>query len=208
MQRRTQTLPKIKKAFIKLIHEKGMDNLTVSDVAREAGINRGTFYLHYIDKYDLMEKLESRAIIDLETILNDNINSENVEDPLELIPYAAIYKALLYVKEEFALVEALASDGGDPSFFDRVKGILEQFVAQKLDLSMTLVINHHAFPVDYAKELLLSGTVTIIERWIHKGGEEDPEIVARMIEEAKHLSPVALIATTKQNAEAQEDVSA
>lgn len=46
MKRNTQTKEKIKRTFIDLINEKGLESMTVRDVARKSEINRGTFYLH------------------------------------------------------------------------------------------------------------------------------------------------------------------
>lgn len=63
MKRNTQTKEKIKRTFIELINEKGFESMTVRDVARGSEINRGTFYLHDVDKYDLMEK-SVREVID------------------------------------------------------------------------------------------------------------------------------------------------
>lgn len=68
-QRKTQTKATIKKIFTKLLIDKGLNSLTVSDITRLANINRGTFYLHYLDKYDLLEKLENEIISDLTEIL-------------------------------------------------------------------------------------------------------------------------------------------
>ena len=42
-----KTKEKIKSAFTELIMEKGFNNLSVVDISERAGINRGTFYLHY-----------------------------------------------------------------------------------------------------------------------------------------------------------------
>lgn len=67
-----------------------MESLTVSDIARGAGINRGTFYLHYIDKYDLMEKLADESIIEVSEILLYDNGESDLDDPLELIPYNSI----------------------------------------------------------------------------------------------------------------------
>ena len=42
-----KTRAAIKAALDKLVKEQGMDKLTVSALAREANIDRKTFYLHY-----------------------------------------------------------------------------------------------------------------------------------------------------------------
>ena len=61
-KRKTQTKAIIKNVFTQLLIEKGFNSLTVSDITRMSNINRGTFYLHYVDKYDLLEQLENEII--------------------------------------------------------------------------------------------------------------------------------------------------
>ena len=40
------------------MQQKDFQSITVTDVVREADINRGTFYAHYRDVYDLRDKIE------------------------------------------------------------------------------------------------------------------------------------------------------
>ncbi|MDP4106901.1 MAG: helix-turn-helix domain-containing protein, partial [Bacillota bacterium] len=46
----------IKKAFIELLNEKGFDKMTIQDISDRANVNRRTVYLHYLDKFDLLDK--------------------------------------------------------------------------------------------------------------------------------------------------------
>lgn len=47
----------IKLAFRKCVDKDGFEKVYVSDICKEAMVNRNTFYLHYSDKYDLLEAL-------------------------------------------------------------------------------------------------------------------------------------------------------
>src|SRR5215475_12939044 len=49
-KRKPESLPKIKKAARKLFVERGYHATRPQDIAREAGLGHGTFYLHYPDK--------------------------------------------------------------------------------------------------------------------------------------------------------------
>lgn len=49
---------KIRTAFYELLREEGFQKVTVRMIVERAGINRSTFYLHYQDKYDLLESIE------------------------------------------------------------------------------------------------------------------------------------------------------
>ena len=55
--RTTRTKNKIKMAFLKLLNQRSYQQITVSDIAKEANVNRVTFYTHYIDKACLLEDL-------------------------------------------------------------------------------------------------------------------------------------------------------
>jgi len=75
--RNAKTQQIIKEAFIDLINEKGFNNLTVSDITRAAGVSRGTFYVHYTDKYELLTKIEDELVANITHAL-----SENLDEPL------------------------------------------------------------------------------------------------------------------------------
>lgn len=68
------TQQRIISALIVLINEKGFTNLTVSDIARVAELSRGTFYVYYLDKYDLLEKVEQNLISNLTRLMQTNID--------------------------------------------------------------------------------------------------------------------------------------
>src|SRR3954447_26650861 len=59
-----KTQESMKKAVIELMTEKNFDDITIQDIADRANLNRGTIYLHYQDKFDLLDKL-------IETHLNE-----------------------------------------------------------------------------------------------------------------------------------------
>ncbi|PMU45773.1 TetR family transcriptional regulator, partial [Pseudomonas sp. GP01-A3] len=76
----TQTLREIKVAktkqlirdtFVELIEEKGFESISVRDITMKAGLNRGTFYLHYQDKYDLMDKNQNEILVGLKDAMKD-----------------------------------------------------------------------------------------------------------------------------------------
>ena len=61
-RRRRYTLSVIQEAFFALLAEVGFAKMTVADICRRADINRGTFYLHYEDKFALLDALIDEAL--------------------------------------------------------------------------------------------------------------------------------------------------
>jgi AcrR family transcriptional regulator len=55
----------IKNAVLELMAEKNFDDITIRDISDRANVNRGTIYLHYMDKYDLLDKIIEEHINNL-----------------------------------------------------------------------------------------------------------------------------------------------
>ena len=53
--RKTKT--QLKAGLARLLKEKGINEITVTELTEQVDINRSTFYLHYRDIYDMMEKI-------------------------------------------------------------------------------------------------------------------------------------------------------
>lgn len=73
--RRTRyTKAVIREAFFELLREKGFDRMSVTDLCRRADINRGTFYLHYVDKFALLDEVIDEAL-DAELPYDERLNT-------------------------------------------------------------------------------------------------------------------------------------
>lgn len=51
----------IENAFLELMKEKHYTKISVREITEKADINRSTFYRHYLDTYDLLDKIEERV---------------------------------------------------------------------------------------------------------------------------------------------------
>ena len=61
-------------SFIELSGKKEFKDITVKDITTEAMINRATFYYHFEDIYDLLEKVLSEVLL---INLNGDIYEKN-----------------------------------------------------------------------------------------------------------------------------------
>ncbi|SET09011.1 TetR/AcrR family transcriptional regulator [Paenibacillus sp. NFR01] len=55
----------IMKAFLELLKEKDLAKISMNEIAERANVNRGTIYLNFVDKYDLLEKCIAVNLADL-----------------------------------------------------------------------------------------------------------------------------------------------
>ena len=102
----TTAQKQIKRALSVLLSEKGLQSLTVSDLTRRANVSRGTFYLHYTDKFDLMRSLTDATIDDLSSILREPDNLP-LDTQVEVVPRATVVKLLEYIRSDITFIQAL-----------------------------------------------------------------------------------------------------
>ena len=94
-KRKTTTKSDLKVALTRLLKQKDFEAISVSDIAREAGINRGTFYLHYVDKFDMIDQLIDEILQNIIFLLNKDQPKTKEE------AFAPIVKIFEYLKEDF-----------------------------------------------------------------------------------------------------------
>lgn len=67
-------------SFIELSAKKEFKDITIKDITAEAMINRATFYYHFEDIYDLLEKVLSEVLLvnlNYDIYENDKLNEES-----------------------------------------------------------------------------------------------------------------------------------
>lgn len=195
-QRNTRTEAAIRSAFITLMKQKGLAAMTVSDIARLANINRGTFYTHYTDKFDLCQQLIDDAQNDLTAIMRSsgsNNNHRNDHGHTEVISYDMILACLQYIKHDYAFFDAISHSGNDMELYNKCKDLL----AELLMMESAHISQYQRFADDippvYAKEMLASSAMSAIWLWLKRGCVEPPETIAHLIDTAKHLAPIDML---------------
>lgn len=64
-------------AFLQLRREKPLRKITVSELCARAGVGRGTFYAHFLDVYDLNEKLETYLLTEFTQTLKETLDQSD-----------------------------------------------------------------------------------------------------------------------------------
>jgi len=67
-QRMTNTKQSLIDAFYRLVNEKDLDKITITDLTSRAKVNRATFYAHFYDKYELFEYIHG---VSAETVISE-----------------------------------------------------------------------------------------------------------------------------------------
>jgi len=86
-QRARRTRERLGSAFVALIHEKPIEDVTVQDVLNRAAVGRSTFYLHFRDKNDLLLSQLEVFLVTMSTLL-----SVRKEISRRVVPVAEIFE--------------------------------------------------------------------------------------------------------------------
>lgn len=76
---------KLKNSFIDLVLEMPFDKITVTKIVEKAGVNRGTFYAHYADIYDLMQCVATENFNELMKILEEFEKNDKLTEPKNML---------------------------------------------------------------------------------------------------------------------------
>ncbi|UCF97332.1 MAG: TetR/AcrR family transcriptional regulator [Spirochaetaceae bacterium] len=118
-------------SLISLIVEKGFEALTVKDIAEKAMINRATFYNHYEDKLDLLERGMDEVFDELTQLAEKP--HENGKEVLESGPPRAMIAALKHMAENSNFYKAMLGKNGVPAFIERIQKYNTEIIRRRIE---------------------------------------------------------------------------
>lgn len=177
----------IREALAELIGEKGFHAVSVRDITTRAAINRGTFYLHYQDKFDLLEQCEKEVFEEIEAVA-EKVDVQEMKHFLATNkPLPFIVSLLDYIKENAAFMHAVLGPNGDVSFQLAFKDYLKTNVGR--EVLQTAKEEDRLVPYDYLLSYLVSAHLGVIQEWLETGTKESPEEISVYIARLSLLGP-------------------
>lgn len=179
-RRKARTRSLLYKALIEVLEEKGPTRITVSDITEKAGLNRSTFYLHYADAIDLLERVKADIWAGLSERMK-NLNPYNyLSYAVKNEPDPALVKVIEYYGKHADFFKVILGPKGDPAFAVRIKDFLKEHHVSKIldirpDLADTII------PKDYMIAYLAASNLSILLNWIETGMQQSPRTIAMMI---------------------------
>lgn len=168
-----KTRERIKDAMIRLLKEKSFDQITVKNICDYAEISRSGFYLHYLDKYDLVEKHQIELITQANTLLESASQTHLTKETLML-------HMLNYLKNEGQLVALLISDHGSSEIQAQVKAVIKKNTMEN-GLSHINIQLDSEIEKEYFVAFFSNALFGVLQEWINNGQRETPEYLVHMI---------------------------
>ncbi|WP_338786174.1 TetR/AcrR family transcriptional regulator [Metabacillus sp. FJAT-53654] len=147
----------IKNAVIELMSEKKYDDITIQNISDRANVSRGTIYLHYLDKYDLLEKLIEEHIHKMEEICESTSALEFIDANLPWFEY---------LEQNYLFFSTmLASKKGAPYFRNKFHEFLIEEFKDEVDVTSSGGKNYE-LQEDIILQFIVTSYVGLVEWWL------------------------------------------
>jgi AcrR family transcriptional regulator len=180
----------IRDALTVLMEEKGFEGITVADLTARADINRGTFYLHYRDKYDLLEQSENEIIQKLNKLAVE-LQNLSADDAISFFdhnkPVPFLVNLFEYLLENKGFMKVILGPKGDPSFQAKIKEVMKKNLQQ--NLSMRFKKEKMLVPEDYFFAYVSSAHLGVIQHWLESEMKESPLELSLILTKMVFLGP-------------------
>ena len=181
--RRTKKL--LKQALAQLMDEKDFKDITVKDITERADLNRGTFYLHYTDTYDILNKIEDEILKNIQNMINQNIEKTNASD--SVIP--ALKPIAEYIMENADICRCLINNKASVDFIEKFQNLI-------YDNCSDIIKRRHNVKDSKQNEIYLSfitlGIIGMVKKWLETRPMVSAEEIVVFVDQIMTYSSAAL----------------
>lgn len=181
--RRTKKL--LKQALAQLMDEKDFKDITVKDITERADLNRGTFYLHYTDTYDILNKIEDEILGNIQNMIDQNIEKTNASD--SVIP--ALKLIAEYIMENADICRCLINNKASVDFIDKFQNLI-------YDNCSDIIKRRHNVKNSRQNEFYLSfitlGIIGMVKKWLDTKPMASAEEIVVFVDQIMTYSSAAL----------------
>ena len=161
-KRRRESVQKIEKAFVELLQEHDIKDISVMEICKRTGLNRSTFYANFLDIYDLADKLKCKMESDFGELFESNVELSEFEHTGALTMFRHIKENRQFYKTYFKL-----------GYDEKNQIMIYDIKRAEKDFD-----NKH---VEYHIEFFRNGLNAIIKMWLNNGCKESPEEMADIL---------------------------
>jgi AcrR family transcriptional regulator len=161
----------LKQSLLTLMRDRPIEKITVKDICEMADINRGTFYTHFADPYDLLAQIENELMGEIIASIESSLKAEDISGLLE-----EIFESIVRNAE---LCKVLFSDYGDKVFIRRVMMIARDRSVAEWKKVIPSVRDDQ---LELLYMFFANGCIAVIQHWLQSGMQESPSELAAFIE--------------------------
>ena len=179
VEKNKKTKKIIRDAFLQLLQENTFDTVTIGDITKTAKINRGTFYLHFQDKFDLLNQIEQELFYNLGEHIDALQGHEVFKIAFEEEQTKLAETLFHYIQLHSDLLKIFLSNHGRAGFHYRFKEAFMVKVRSNLEKNLSYKENLNV-PFDYFLSFITSAFLGLIEQWVQNNFNETPDEMTKI----------------------------
>lgn len=169
-RRTRKTRQILRDALLKLLKQKRYEDISVQDIIAQADVARSTFYVHYVDKDDLLTGRHG--------IFAENLGEQMLAHAGESASAFSSRTWFYHIQAQGDILKVLAKDSAMELAMKTLRGIIHDSIQEGMqahkDASMPL-----SLLVDYLTDTLM----TLIKWWFKDGMKYTPEQMDEMFQQ-------------------------
>jgi len=164
----------LKESLLKLMEQKPVNKIQIKEICELADVNRGTFYAHYNDQFDLLRQVQDEFAAEIKTIQGKRQTQE--ADTLGMIT-----ELMTQLAGQRPLCNILFGTNGD---YDLINKLMDNAYTDFLNDWKQKFGNPSERQLEMLYAFISNGSAAIIRNWVVSGMKEEPGEVARFILQA------------------------
>ena len=170
-QRIALTKKLLQEGLLRLLDVKTLDSISVTELCRESGINRATFYNHYNSPQELLTDIENRMTTLLKEIIGGPKNGKELLPMLEQI--------CIFFRDHGQTVMILHNCHSDVEITATLYELNQSFQLYNLSDRYTSTIGKETLHM--VSVFFYTGTYNILLEWIRRGCILSPREIAELM---------------------------
>ncbi len=167
--RKTKAL--LLKGLTELMEQKDVNHISVRELTDLVDLNRGTFYLHYRDIFDMVNQVEDELFQEFDNLFREPLPGDSSSPSTQTV----LTNIFTFLAENEKTVRAFMGPHGDLTFINRLKNLVKTRVRKAWeDRGMD------PSKFEYFFAYTASGCIGLMEVWLKNGFQESAEEMARM----------------------------
>ena len=167
-----KTKKAIRMAFAKLLSEKNINDITVSDVAELADINRKTFYNYYSGIYMVIDEIENDIVDTFGAVLGEINFTEAIKNP-----YNIFEKLTSIINTDMDFYSHLFAMNSSNSINNKVVDVLKE----KTKAAMISQTGIEESAAEITLNFMLNGMIAVYQSWFNSDRTQSIEEISELI---------------------------
>ncbi|KMQ07310.1 MULTISPECIES: TetR/AcrR family transcriptional regulator [Bacillus] len=180
----------LRDALIELLEEKDLNMISVQNITDKAELTRGTFYLHYQDKYDFLLKSMDETLEELIERVKPKETDEKVNKDNPQLSFLRLFE---YIAENHDFFRVMLGDRGLPEFRSRMLHIVQEKVYGELLSSIVGSDEELIIPKEIFTSYITSAHIGVISSWLENGMKYSPVFMATLLTKLTLEGPMRVI---------------